>query len=156
MKESHLIAVSACLAGIHCKYNGGHNKDERVVAMVEAGMAMPLCPEVLGQLPIPRQPCEQVIGPKGEIRVMTAQGRDDTDQFKRGAEITLAICQVAGIREALLQERSPSCGCGKIYDGTFSGQLIDGDGLTTSLLKSKGIKVMTIKDFPFHFNQKMV
>lgn len=144
MSESNLMMVSACLAGINCKYSGGNNVDERIAFLVEEGKAIPLCPEVLGALPIPRTPCEQIKELSGKICVVTESGMDLTEQFTTGAEITLAMCQAAGITKAILQQRSPSCGKGKIYDGTFTGQLIEGDGLTTKLFEANGIEVMTI------------
>jgi len=109
--------------------------------LFERGQAIAVCPELLGQLPIPREPCEIVITKDGNQRVVSQSGEDYTDAYMEGATKTLEICVVTGIKAAILQSRSPSCGCGKIYDGTFSGKLIAGNGLTAELLSKNGINV---------------
>jgi uncharacterized protein YbbK (DUF523 family) len=102
---------------------------------------IPVCPEILGGLPIPREPAEQ----RGK-RVITKSGKDVTKYFERGAKEVLKICKILKIKKAILKQKSPSCGCGKIYDGTFSGRLIEGNGVTTKLLKKNGVKVFSEED----------
>lgn len=101
---------------------------------------IPICPEQLGGLPTPR-PASEIIGDK----VINNEGTDVTSNYQKGAEEALKIAKLLGIKKALLKAKSPSCGNGKIYDGTFSGTLIDGDGITTKLLKENNIEVITIK-----------
>lgn len=134
MKEK--LLVSACLLGENCKYNGGNNYTPAVEALRERFEVIPVCPEQLGGLPTPRTPSERAGG-----RVLTRDGRDVTEAFRQGAEKTLAIAQAEGAARAVLQVRSPSCGCGTIYDGTFSGKLVHGKGVTAQLLEQNGIKV---------------
>lgn len=107
--------------------------------MVEANEAIPVCPEQLGGLPTPREPSE-IIGDK----VVTSTGRDVTGEFQRGAEEAARMAFLCGAKEAYLKSKSPSCGSGLVYDGSFSGRLKEGDGVLTKLLKSKGIKVHSI------------
>ena len=130
--------VSACLAGVECRYNGLAFPIPQVIEMVKKGEALPLCPEVLGGMPSKRLPVELRNG-----KVLSADGQDFTDEFVAGAQISLQIALLVGCKEAILKARSPSCGCGKIYDGTFSGQLISGDGIFCRLLKEQGIKICT-------------
>ena len=127
---------SACLLGIKCRYNGESKPDKKVIALSKTETLIPVCPEQLGGLPTPRIPAEQ----KGST-VFTKEGKDVTAEFAKGAEETLKIAQLFSIKEAILKQRSPSCGCGQIYDGSFSGRVIKGDGVTTALLKKNGIKV---------------
>lgn len=134
MKEK--LLVSACLLGENCKYNGGNNYDPAVETLRERFEVIPVCPEQLGGLPTPRTPSERVGG-----RVLTRDGQDVTEAFRRGAEKTLSIAQTEGVTRAVFQVRSPSCGCGTIYDGTFSGRLVPGKGVTAQLLEQSGIKV---------------
>lgn len=134
MKEKLLI--SACLLGENCKYNGGNNYTPAVETLRERFEVIPVCPEQLGGLPTPRVPSERVGG-----KVLTRDGQDVTEAFRRGAEKTLAIARAEGAARAVFQVRSPSCGCGTIYDGTFSGTLVPGKGVTAQLLEESGIKV---------------
>lgn len=134
MKEK--LLVSACLVGENCKYSGGNNYSPAVAALGERYELIPVCPEQLGGLPTPRTPSERV----GD-KVLTRDGRDVTDAFRRGAEKVLEIALAQGITRAVLQERSPSCGWGRIYDGTFTGTLIPGEGVTAQLLRAHGITV---------------
>jgi uncharacterized protein YbbK (DUF523 family) len=99
---------------------------------------IPVCPEILGGLPTPREPAEQ----KGK-KVITKSGKDVTKYFEKGAKEVLKIAKILKIKKAILKQKSPSCGCGKIYDGTFSKRLIKGDGVTAKLLKKNGIEVFT-------------
>ena len=130
------LLVSACLLGTPCRYDGKSKADARVQALAEKYELIPVCPEQLGGLPTPRVPSER----RGE-RVITGDGRDVTAEYRRGAEAALALCLKNGCKAAVLKERSPSCGCGQIYDGTFSRRLIAGDGVTAEALKECGITV---------------
>ena len=134
--------VSACLAGTPCRYDGRSNLRPEVAALVENGEAVPVCPEVLGGLPTPRTPSER----QGD-RVMSAEGDDVTGAFSAGAEAALYIAEECGCSAAVLKARSPSCGCGRIYDGTFTHTLIDGDGLFAALLRKKGFQLFTEETF---------
>ena len=130
------ILISACLIGIPCRYDG------RAALSVPAGRLsnrcdlIPICPEQLGGLPTPRTPAEC-----SEGRVLTAEGNDVTAPFERGAACALQIARYCGANAALLKARSPSCGSGQIYDGTFSGTLTGGNGITARLLRDNGIEV---------------
>lgn len=142
-----LIMVSSCLAGINCRYDGGNNRVEEIAEMVAHGKAIPVCPEVFGGLPIPRGCCEIVVNEKGERRIQTKDGDDYTREFQEGARKSLEIAKVLDIDTAILQQRSPSCGYGKIYDGTFSGKLIEGNGFAADLFSENGIKVYNDKNY---------
>jgi uncharacterized protein YbbK (DUF523 family) len=139
--------VSACLLGKHCRYDGGHKRNESVVALAKRQKLIPVCPEELGGLPIPRPPSEITGGDGadvlvGKARVLTKQGEDVTAHFLKGANEVLKIAQAHNVKEAILKARSPSCGCGEIYDGTFSGKTRPGDGVTTALLKKHEVEVV--------------
>ena len=136
------IIVSACLAGIECRYDGQANTVAAVEKLVKEGRALPVCPEVLGGLSTPRDKAER----QGE-RVMTEQGEDVSAAFWSGAKVAAEIARLAGCRKAVLKAKSPTCGCGRIYDGTFSGKLIEGDGIFCALLKQNGIEVCSEEDF---------
>ena len=131
-----MILVSACLAGFPCRWDRNSTPDLCVMELVKTGQAIPVCPEQLGGLPTPRPPAER----QGD-RVLTKDGGDVTYQFQRGAEIVLAIAQEFGCRKAILKSCSPSCGKAIIYDGSFMGKLIQGNGLTAELLMQHGIEV---------------
>lgn len=132
-----MIVCSACLAGMACKYNGKNNNvDERVVQLVKEGKAVPVCPEMLGGLEVPRIPSEI----KGD-KVIMADGKDVTEAFEKGAQMALAITEAIKADTAILMPRSPSCGSDYIYDGQFCRRLIKGDGVFVRLLKNEGIKV---------------
>ncbi|MDO5041680.1 MAG: DUF523 domain-containing protein [Peptoniphilus sp.] len=132
------ILVSACLLGCNCKYNGGNNRTEDVVKLSDEYQLIGFCPEVAGGLKIPRDPSEI----RGE-KVVNAKGEDVTEYFKRGAKLALAKCREENIEIAILKERSPSCGSEFLYDGTFSGKVVKGRGVTTGLLESCGIRVLS-------------
>ena len=134
MKEK--LLVSACLLGRNCKYSGGNNYSAAVEALRERFELIPVCPEQLGGLPTPRVPSERA----GD-RVLARDGTDVTDAFRLGAERTLEIARAHGVRRVVFQDRSPSCGCGVIYDGTFSGTLVPGDGVAAELLRKSGIEI---------------
>jgi uncharacterized protein YbbK (DUF523 family) len=127
--------------GIECRYDGRHKANDVIIALSKNEPLVPVCPEQLGGLPTPREPAEQ----KGDT-VITTSGKDVTEKFTVGATRVLAIAKALGIKEAILKQKSPSCGCGNVYDGTFSNTLIEGDGVTTKLLKQHGITVTSEHD----------
>lgn len=146
-----MILVSACLAGVNCKYDGGNNIDAVVAGLVSQGRAVPVCPEQLGGCPTPRPKAEISGGEgadvlEGKCRVIRENGEDATEEFIRGAYEALKIAKLTCARKAILKSKSPSCGCGKIYDGTFRGKLIEGSGVTAELLKRNGIEVVTERE----------
>lgn len=130
------ILVSACLLGIDCKYNGKNNKNEQVLELLKDYDLIPVCPEIMGGLKTPRTPAEIK-----ENKVITKDGKNVTKQYQKGAEETLKIAKLYNCQTAILKEKSPSCGCGRVYDGTFTGTLVDGDGITARLLKEHGIRI---------------
>ncbi|MBU0476680.1 DUF523 domain-containing protein [Patescibacteria group bacterium] len=132
---------SACLLGLKCRYDGKSKPHEKVINLAAKETLIPVCPEQLGGLSTPRKPAEQ----KND-RVITKDGDDITTNFENGAKQVLELAKLYNIKNAILKQRSPSCGCGQIYDGTFSGTIIDGDGITTKFLKENGIKVITEDD----------
>jgi len=132
---------SACLLGIKCRYDGKAKRNRKVVNLLRREILIPVCPEQLGGLPTPREPAER----RGR-KVYMKSGKDVTEYFGKGAKEVLRIAKLFGIKEAVLKQKSPSCGCGQIYDGTFSRKIIKGDGITTSLLKKNKIKVITEED----------
>ena len=134
MKEKLLI--SACLLGRNCKYNGGNNYTPLAERLKARYDLVPVCPEVLGGLPIPHEPSERV----GD-RVLSRSGEDVTAAFRLGAEKTLEIARRRGARLAVLKERSPSCGWGAVYDGTFTGTVVPGNGVAAELLPRGGVSI---------------
>ena len=138
-----VILVSACLLGENCKYNGGNNRNERVLRYVQGHEVIPVCPEVLGGLPCPRKPVEWV----GE-RVLTRDGDDCTENFRIGVQKALEVISDQQVDLAILQSRSPTCGVKQIYDGTFSGVRIDGQGALAKALAAQGIPLMDAEDVP--------
>ena len=144
-----MIIVSACLCGINCKYDGGNNLDERVLKLLKEGKAMLVCPEQLGGQETPRVPREIINGNgldvlEGRARILGAELNNDvTSKFIKGAYETYKIAEAVGASIAILKARSPSCGVSKIYDGSFSGTLRQGNGVTAELLLSRGIRVFT-------------
>ncbi len=135
MKER--ILVSACLLGLPCRYDGESRPNEEVISLREKYELIPFCPEIYGGLETPRIPSERV-----EDRVLMQNGRDVTENYKRGAEGALYLCKTLEIKKAILKERSPSCGSGEIYDGSFTKTMTVGDGVTAELLKKEGIYVI--------------
>lgn len=131
--------VSACLLGVECRYDGGSNKlpDEKLSELKEKYELIPVCPECYGGLTTPRVPSERV----GD-KVLSKTGTDVTDEFSRGAQAALYLAKLFGADTAILKENSPSCGSGTIYDGSFSGTLIPGDGVAAQLLKENGVTVL--------------
>ena len=135
------IAVSACLLGHNCKYNGGNNRSQKVLDYIEGHEVIPVCPEVAGGMPTPRVPVER----KGD-RAINRNGEDVTEFFLRGVEKTMKKMQDVDL--AILQPRSPSCGCKQIYDGSFTKTLIDGKGMFAQALADTGIPIMDGDDVP--------
>lgn len=139
MKEK--ILVSACLLGVDCKYSGGNNYNEKVLEYIKDYEVIPVCPEIMGGLSTPRPPSERI-----ENKVLNNQGIDVTNEYAKGANETLKLAKLFNVKKALLKAKSPSCGKGKIYDGTFTSTLIDGNGVTVDLLESNNIEVITEQD----------
>ena len=145
------ILISACLLGVKCRYNGLDSKSEKIMNAFEADEIIPICPEQLGELPTPR-PSAEIVGGDGEAvldgtaRVVSVEGDDKTEEYLRGAHCALQIAQESGATQAILKSKSPSCGCGQIYDGTFTGNPTDGNGVTTALFRRHGIETITEKD----------
>lgn len=136
------LVISACLAGENCRYDGGSNLIPELQALVNSGEAITICPEVMGGLLTPRDPSEiRVV--KEKRKVYNKKDKDVTEAFYRGALLALEKARAVGCERAVLKARSPSCGCGCIYDGTFTKRLIKGDGITTELFREAGITVMT-------------
>lgn len=143
-----MILISGCLAGVCCRYDQGYNGDDHIMKMIKEQPSIIVCPEQLGGLATPREPAEIVGGDgfdvlDGNAYVINAAGEDVTQCFIKGAEETLEIAHLYGVTKAILKSRSPSCGSGVIYDGSFSKTKIKGDGVTTALLKRNGIEVTT-------------
>ena len=131
------ILVSACLLGENCKYNGGNNKCEEVIKLGQKHTLIPVCPETFANLSTPRVASEIKDG-----KVYSKDGKDLTEEFYDGAEKTLYVAEESACQIAVLKERSPSCGFGKIYDGTFSGTLTYGNGVAAQMLYEHGIIIL--------------
>lgn len=134
------ILISACLLGLACRYDGNSKPCPKALALAKDPhiQLIPFCPECYGGLPTPRPPAEQQQG-----KVLNAAGADVTAQYQKGAREALRLCQITGCKKAVLKARSPSCGCGKIYDGSFTKTLVAGNGITADLLLQNGIEVLT-------------
>ena len=135
------IAVSACLLGENCKYNGGNNYSEKLIEYIKCHEVISICPEVLGGLSIPRESAEIVNG-----IVSNKDGTSVDKEFRKGAEIALEIVKEQQADLVILQSRSPSCGVNTIYDGSFSGKIIPGQGVFANLLRENGIKIIDVAD----------
>ena len=143
--------VSACLAGINCTSGGKNNLNYKVKELVDNGMAIALCPEVLASLGMPRENIELSEGDgndilDGKAKAISSNGKDVTKDLIAGAYKILDAVKRYGIKDAILKSNSPACGAGRIYDGTFSGTLKNGDGVLAALLKRNGIKIITDKE----------
>ena len=145
------VMISRCLMGDNCRWDGGNNLVPELRELYERGLAVPVCPEQLGGLSTPRLPSEI----RGD-RVIMHDGTDVTDNFRRGAERALAIGLKQGCACAVTKAKSPSCGCGTVYDGTFTGTLVPGDGIFVQMLKEAGIPVRTEKDDWQAFVKKLI
>lgn len=132
------VLVSACLLGAKTRHDGQSKFSQRVTAQLKDHALVPVCPEQLGGLPTPRPPCE-IIGDK----VFTQQGEDRTQAYLQGAQEALRLYHLLGCEAAILKARSPSCGKGQVYDGTFTGTLTAGNGLLAGLMLQEGIPVYT-------------
>lgn len=132
------ILISACLLGLRCRYDGkDKNFLEGIDKLMKNHILIPICPEQMGGLSTPRDPAERVGN-----KVITRAGKDVTEEYVKGAEESLKLARLYDCKVAILKEKSPSCGSGKIYDGSFSKTLIDGNGVTAELLIENGIKVI--------------
>lgn len=142
-----MYIVSGCLLGHNCKYNGGNNANEEVIKFCETHRHVAVCPECAGKLPTPRPPAEI----RGQ-RVINIEGKNVTEEFRTGAEISLntalQLARITGeeIEGAILKANSPSCGYGQIYDGTFTGTLVEGNGIFAEMLHGEGIEIITEKE----------
>lgn len=136
--KKQAILVSACLLGVCCRYDGATKPNGEVIKLREKFVLIPICPEVDGGLPTPRTPSERV----GD-RVLMKDGKDVTENYRLGAEAALERARSFGCTAAVLKARSPSCGSNSTYDGSFSGTLVERDGVAAELLKKNGILVYT-------------
>ncbi len=146
-----MILVSACLCGVNCKYNGGNNLNFKVLKLLQQKKAIPVCPEQLGGQSTPRAAHEIHMSTGAEVldgkaKIIGPDGDEATAEFIKGAYETLKIAKQCGVQVAILKSRSPSCGYGKIYDGTFTGSKIDGNGVTAELLERNGIRIYSEED----------
>lgn len=139
MGEKEALLISACLLGVECKYSGGHNAMAagKIAALREKYRLVPVCPETAGGLPTPRDPSERRGG-----AVVSCKGRDVTAEYSKGADVAVSLAERNGCKTALLKEKSPSCGSGLIYDGSFSGRLTQGDGVAVERLRARGVKIL--------------
>ncbi|MBQ6960778.1 MAG: DUF523 domain-containing protein [Clostridia bacterium] len=140
------ILVSACLLGLCCRYDGQSKQNDRVMCLAEKHELIPVCPEQLGGLPTPRPPAEIK-----NSRVISNLGRDVTAQYEKGAAEALRLYDLLHCDCALLKARSPSCGTDRVYDGTFSGALIPGQGITAKLLSQHHVTVLSEETFESFF-----
>lgn len=136
MKEK--ILVSACLLGENCRYKGDNCKNDKVVALKNEYDIIPICPEQMGGLSTPRDPAE-IVGDK----IISSAGKDVSNEYNKGAELALKLAKENNVKFCVLKASSPSCGKGIIYDGTFSGKKVNGNGVTVKLLEKNGFKVFT-------------
>ncbi|SMF25650.1 Uncharacterized conserved protein YbbK, DUF523 family [Priestia filamentosa] len=146
-----LILVSSCLAGIECRYDGTHRLKEKIRFLVEEKKAVTVCPELLGGFSTPRQSAEIVGGTgkdvlSGDAKVIEKSGRDVTDLYVKGAYKTLEMALKLQVTHVVLKQFSPSCGSKSIYNGTFTGERIQGEGVTSALLRKAGITVLSEED----------
>lgn len=137
------LLVSACLLGVRCTHDGSHNATRAVIALGERHRLVPVCPETVGGLPTPRPAAERSAV---DGRVRTAGDVDVTDAYERGAAQAVRLAAAAGADAAVLKARSPSCGCGQIYDGTFTRTRVDGEGVTAEALRRAGVDVVSEED----------
>jgi len=138
-----MILVSACLLGENCKYSGGNNYCQKVLRYIGQQEYVAVCPELLGGLDVPRPPAER----KGDL-VINKEGRDVTAEFSQGAEEALRLAEELQPNIIILKEGSPSCGVHRIYDGSFSGISLPGQGVTAQLLQEKGFIIISEDDLP--------
>lgn len=139
--EKPALLVSACLLGVQCNHEGGHSRRSAVEALSETYRLVPVCPEVCGGLSTPRPAAERCAA-----HVVNVDGDDVTAAYERGAAVAVQLAQATGATRAVLKARSPSCGSSRIYDGTFSRTLRDGEGVTAAALRAAGIDVVSEED----------
>jgi uncharacterized protein YbbK (DUF523 family) len=144
MKAGKRFCVSGCLAGLPCRWDARSKPDPRVQRLVAQGLCIVVCPEVQGGLLPPRKPCEIC-----RDKVLARDGTDCTRAYRKGAERALAMAMAAGCTAALLKARSPSCGAGEIYDGSFTKTLVPGDGVFAALCRQQGLALFTEESFPW-------
>jgi uncharacterized protein YbbK (DUF523 family) len=141
-----MMLVSSCLIGLEPRYNGEGPRDDSLMEFLKDKRFIPVCPEQLGGLSTPRKPCEIQIH-DGEEKIINIDGEDKTHFFIKGANEVLKLVKEFDIKYAIFKERSPSCGKGKIYDGSFSSTLISGDGIAAKMLTEAGVKVYNENNF---------
>ncbi|MCU1354476.1 MAG: hypothetical protein JWM05_3685 [Acidimicrobiales bacterium] len=139
-----MVLVSACLLGVPCNHRGGASPTPQVAALAGANRLVPVCPEVAGGLPTPRPAAERT----ADGRVVTGDGEDVTDAYRRGAEQAVALAAATGATRAVLKARSPSCGCHEVDDGTFTRTRVPGMGVTAEALAEAGLAVCSEEDLP--------
>ncbi len=151
-----MIIISACLIGKNCRYDGSSNLIPDLKNLHANSQAIALCPEVLGGLDTPRLPCEIVLAEDAcnGYKVLNKNNEDCTIAFENGAKKALEIALKHNAKIAILKANSPSCGCGKIYDGSFTKTLIDGEGLTAKLFKEHGIVIYNELNYHEIFDKK--
>ena len=136
------LIVSACLLGVRCNHKGEANTNDAVIALRATHRVVPICPESAGGLPTPRAEAQR----QRDGRVRTAEGRDVTEWYERGAAHAVHLAEAVGATRAVLKARSPSCGCHEIYDGSFTGTRVDGEGVTAAALRRAGLEVVSEED----------
>ena len=136
------VIVSACLLGVRCNHKGAANTDDNVIALRATHRVVSICPETAGGLPTPRAEARRQ--PDGTVR--TADGRDVTEWYQRGAAHAVRLAEAVGATRAVLKARSPSCGCHEIYDGDFTKVLVKGEGVTAAALRTAGLEVRSEED----------
>jgi uncharacterized protein YbbK (DUF523 family) len=145
-EQTNMKLISACLLGVKCRWDGGDCQNGKAMDLAQKEILLPICPEQLGGLSTPRSR-QEIRGGSGKdvldkkAKVMNQDGEDVTEQFLKGAAETLKIAQMFGVKEFIGKSLSPSCSCSKIYDGTFSGMIRDGRGITAELLARNGINI---------------
>jgi uncharacterized protein YbbK (DUF523 family) len=141
VNDRPVLLVSACLLGTCCNHEGGHSRRAAVEALAASHRLVPVCPEVCGGLSTPRPAAE-----RRDDRVVNADGVDVTEAYDRGAAAAVELAHAVGARRAVLKARSPSCGASRVYDGTFTRTLVDGEGVTAAALRAAGIEVCSEED----------
>lgn len=155
-----MYIVSKCLLGVNCKYDGGNNYNESAVNFCKGKRCVAVCPECAGGLPTPREPSEITINEDNTVRIISKSGCDFTKEFQKGSEISYREAISASkkfdeiIEGAVLKSKSPSCGVGMIYDGSFSGKLTEGNGVFAELLIGKSIPVITEEEIKEQVNKE--
>lgn len=147
-----MIGISACLGGVMCRYDGQHQAVAQLVELVQTDQAVMVCPEVLGGLPIPREPAEIVGGDGRDVwsqkaKVITVTGEDVSEQFMNGAKLAYQKLHDLGITQLILKEKSPSCGSRIVYDGNFSGVKKEGVGVASAYFQQQGMTVLSDVDW---------